>query len=256
MKKKRLGDTLRERGKISSADLQTAISEQQGKAIHLGELILARGLVAKEEMASALEEVSKIPYVDCSGATPDPAALKLIPHAMAERFSVLPLWIEQRRLVVAMTAPQNLTALDELRFTTGMEISPRQSFRAELDAAIALHYTGANRKAATPATAERSDSVRFEEIEFFSTSSRQSNQEAIQEMQADLRKRKTPAVRLVSEILQTAVAKQASDIHIEPRVGETAVRIRVDGVLRDMQSVPRAVQASLISRIKILSDMD
>ena len=93
-------------------------------------------------------------------------------------------------------------------------------------------------------------------MEFFSTSSRQSNQEAIQEMQADLRQRKTPAVRLVSEIIQIAMAKHASDIHIEPRAAETAVRIRVDGVLRDLQSIPRSLQNSLISRIKILSDMD
>src|SRR5258706_7134819 len=93
-------------------------------------------------------------------------------------------------------------------------------------------------------------------MEFFSTSSRQSNQEAIQEMQADLRQRKTPAVRLVSEMIQIAMAKHASDIHIEPRAAETAVRIRVDGVLRDLQSIPRALQTSLISRSKILSDMD
>jgi type II secretory ATPase GspE/PulE/Tfp pilus assembly ATPase PilB-like protein len=78
----------------------------------------------------------------------------------------------------------------------------------------------------------------------------------MQEMQADLRQRKTPAVRLVSEIIQTAMAKSASDIHIEPRASETAVRIRVDGVLRDLQSIPRNLQTSLISRIKILCDMD
>jgi type II secretory ATPase GspE/PulE/Tfp pilus assembly ATPase PilB-like protein len=96
----------------------------------------------------------------------------------------------------------------------------------------------------------------LQDIEFFSTSSRQSNQEAIQEMQADLRQRKTPAVQLVSEIIQIAMAKHASDIHIEPRAAETAVRIREDGVLRDLRSIPRSIQISLISRIKILSDMD
>ena len=103
---------------------------------------------------------------------------------------------------------------------------------------------------------ETQDHITFKEMEFFSTSSRQSNQEAIQEMQADLRQRKTPAVRLVSEIIQTAMAKNASDIHIEPRAAETAVRIRVDGVLRDLRSIPRNLQISLISRIKILADMD
>ena len=79
-------------------------------------------------------------------------------------------------------------------------------------------------------------------MEFFSTSSRQANQEAIQEMQADLRQKKTPAVRLVSEMIQMAMAKQASDIHIEPRAADTVVRMRVDGVLRDLQAIPRALQ--------------
>ncbi len=80
--------------------------------------------------------------------------------------------------------------------------------------------------------------IKFEEIEFFSTSSRQGNQEAIKEMQADLRQRKTPAVQLVSEMIQMALAKHASDIHIEPRAHQVSVRIRVDGVLRDLQSIP------------------
>jgi type IV pilus assembly protein PilB len=256
MKKKRLGDALRERGKISAADLQTMVNQQQGTMLHLGELLLDRGIVTKADLAEALEEVSHIPYLDCSTVTPQPEALKLISRAVAERLSILPIQIENKRLVVAMSAPQNLVALDELRFTTGLEISPRQCFRTELLAAIAQNYSHGHQKAARPRLGEHLAPSQFEEIEFFSTSSRQTNQEAIQEMQADLRQRKTPAVRLVSEIIQIAVAKQASDIHIEPRATETIVRVRVDGVLLDVQSIPRGLQTSLISRIKILSDMD
>jgi type IV pilus assembly protein PilB len=256
MKKKRLGEALHERGKISTGDLEKMIAEQQGKLIHLGELLLDRGIVAKEDLASALEDTSGIPYLDCTQVVPAPEALKLIPRAMAERLFALPIGTEQKRLVVAMASPQNLHSLDELRFTTGLEISPRQSFRSEIQAAIASCYPGESQTAAKSPAAESKEGIQFEDIEFFSTSSRQTNQEAIQEMQADLRQRKTPAVRLVSEILQIAVAKQASDVHIEPRVTETIVRIRVDGVLRDIQSIPRALQTSLISRIKILADMD
>src|SRR5262249_30641454 len=127
------------------------------------------------------------------------------------------------------------------------------SFRADVQAAISRVYGSAHGGPAPQTFVEPSQA---EEVEFFSTSSRQSNQEAIQEMQADLRQRKTPAVRMVSEIIQAAIAKHASDIHIEPRVAETAVRIRVDGVLRDLPSISRNFQTSLISRIKILSDMD
>jgi type IV pilus assembly protein PilB len=93
-------------------------------------------------------------------------------------------------------------------------------------------------------------------MEFVSTSTRQANKDAIAEAQAELRSQKTPAVRLVSEIIRIAMEKHASDIHIDPRLKDTLVRVRIDGVLRDVQHVPRTVQHSLVSRIKILADMD
>jgi type IV pilus assembly protein PilB len=256
MKKKKLGEVLRDRGKISSTDLQKIIGEQQGKVIHLGELMLERGLVAKEDLGAALEEVCHIPYLDCSSIVPDPDALKLVPRSMAERLCILPLRTEHRRLIVAMAAPQNLVVLDELRFTTGWEISPRLSFLSELQQAIDKHYATEGGHASSYGTVRGTERIQFEEVEFISTSSRQANQEAIQEVQADLRQKKTPAVRLVSEVIQVAMAKRASDIHIEPRSSDTVVRMRVDGVLSDHQLLPRSLQNSLISRVKILSDMD
>jgi type IV pilus assembly protein PilB len=256
MKKKKLGEVLRDRGMISSADLQKVIGEQQGKVIHLGELMLERGLVAKEALGAALEEVSHIPYIDCASTIPDPASLKLIPRSMAERMCVLPLQREQKRLIVAMAAPQNLASLDELRFTTGWEISPRLSFRSELQQAIDRHYAAEGGHASSYGTVRGTERIQFEELEFISTSTRQANQEAIQEVHADLRQKKTPAVRLVSEVIQVAMSKRASDIHIEPRASDTVVRMRVDGVLHDHQLLPRSLQNSLISRVKILSDMD
>jgi len=256
MKRKKLGEVLRDSGKISSAELQAMIVEQQGKVIHLGELMLERGLVSKEDLGAALEEVSRIPYIDCTTVVPEPKALSLVSRAMAERLSVLPILSEQGRLVVAMAAPQNLTALDELRFKTSCEISPRLSFQSELQQAIDRIYAGTGGNEASYGTLPQSERIKFEEVEFFSSSSRQANQEAFKEMQADVSQRKTPAVRLVSEMLQVAAARRASDIHIEPRSADTAVRMRIDGVLRDHQLIPRAFQNTLISRVKILSDMD
>lgn len=256
MKKKKLGEVLRDRGKISHAELQKVIGEQQGKMIHLGELMLQRGLVAKEDLVAALEEVSHTPYVDCASIIPDPGVLDLVPRSMAERLCVLPLRLENQRLIVAIAAPQNLQALDELRFKTGWEISARLSFRSELQQAIDRHYAAEGGHSQADRTIHSTEQIQFEEVEFISTSSRQATQEAIQEAQADLRQKKTPAVRLVSEAIQVAMAKRASDIHIEPRATDTVVRMRVDGVLHDHQLLPRSLQNSLISRVKILSDMD
>ena len=89
MSKKRLGEALREKGKISADDLEKVVEEQQGKLVHLGELMLARGIVGKEDLAEALQEVSRVPYLDCATVTPTAQALKLVPRAMAERISAI-----------------------------------------------------------------------------------------------------------------------------------------------------------------------
>jgi type IV pilus assembly protein PilB len=256
MKKKKLGEVLRERGHISPADLTSAIEDQQGKLIHLGELILKRGLVSKQDLAEALTEVTHVPYVDCESVDIDPEVLKLVPYALAKRCCALPILAHgTTKLVVVLAEPQNLHTVDELRFSTGMEIVPRLAFRDEIDQALEKWYGSAKQAEATLAEAiapARDDPA----MEFISSSSLQRNIEAMQEMQAEMLQRSTPAVRLVASILTTAAAKQASDIHIEPQAADTVVRLRVDGILRDYQHIPRSIQNSVVSRIKILSDMD
>lgn len=255
MKRKKLGEILQDLGHISSADLQKLFKEQEGKMARLGELILERGLVDKNSLVKALEQVSRVPYLDCTAIQCDPSALKSIPQSMAVRLEILPIHVDLSQIVVAMAEPQNIATIDELGFTTGKHISPRFGFRAEILGAIARNYGHSESSASTrPAAGEATGDTA--EMEFISTSARQANREAIQEIQAELNQKKTPAVRLVSEIIQKALDKQASDIHIEPQATATAVRIRVDGVLRELENVPRGVQNSLVSRIKILSDMD
>jgi type IV pilus assembly protein PilB len=255
MKRKRLGEVLRERGHISHADLSKAIQEQQGKLVHLGDLMLERGLVSKKELASALTEVTHLPYVDCETLDLDPEILKLIPRPMAQRCCALPIQAHGTKLIVAMAEPQNLRLVDEIRFATGMNIVPHLSFRSEIQAAIEKLY---GRIEEAEATVEEAISPVNDapEMEFVSSSSLQRNIEAMQEMQAELLKKSTPAVRLVASAIAAASAKQASDIHVEPQASDTIVRFRIDGMLRDYQRIPRSLQNSVVSRIKILSDMD
>lgn len=260
MKKKKLGEVLRERGNISAGDLSKIVAEQQGKVMRLGELMLERSLVTKEELASALEAVTAVPYVNCAEVTPDAEVLHLIPRHLAVRGCVFPIRKEGTKLVVAMAEPQNIGLSDELKFTTGSNISPRLGFRSEIFAAIEKFYGGkvsaAEGATSEPVAAPAPPEEPGPQMEFVSTSTRQANRDAIQEAQAELVRRHTPAVRLASEVIIAAAAKQASDIHIEPQADGVIVRVRVDGVLRDLQRVPSALQNSFISRIKILADMD
>lgn len=253
MKRKRLGEVLSERGHISPSDLAKALREQQGKVIHLGELLLQRRLVNKDQLLAALNEVSGVDYLDSRELNPSPELLKIVPATVAKRCSAIPVKKDDKTLVVLMVQPQNLQLLDELRFKTGLKIEPRFGFQSEVLAAIERLYGIAEDPAAID-----SKTGDLEGMEFISSSSQERNVRALREMQQELQQKSktTPAVYLVATMIKTAVTKRASDIHIEPQQNETTVRFRVDGVLREFQKIPRALQNTVASRVKILSDMD
>ncbi len=253
MKKQRLGEMLVERGSLTEADLSRAIAIQQEKGIPLGELLLQSGLASKNEIATALAQVQGIPYADCPPPMIEPDVLALLPHFIALRCCVLPLYIKGKTLVVAMAEPQNLLIRDELRFSIGMEISPRFSFRDDILAGIKKHY--GRDVAGDEPEAEKAEKRDASAIEFITTNEREENREALKELQAG-ETQQTPAVRYVSRILAAAVNKGASDIHIEPRVGNCMVRLRVDGILAELLTIPSEHQAAVLSRVKILADMD
>jgi len=254
-RRKRLGEVLRERGHISHTDLSKIVEEQQGKLIHLGDLMLERGVVSKRDLATALTEITGVPYLDCETLEIDPEILTLLPHAIARRCCALPVQAQGLKLVVAMAEPQNLQLVDELRFSTGMDIVPRLSFRSEIKAAVERWY-GRVEEADAAVVQAITEDTHGPEMEFISSSSLQRNIEAMQEMQAELLQKSTPAVRMVASAISAAADKQASDIHIEPQATDTVIRFRIDGMLRDFQRIPRSIQTSVVSRIKILSDMD
>jgi type IV pilus assembly protein PilB len=250
--RKKLGESLQERGKISHQDLASAIKEQSGKAILLGELLLNRNLVSKDDLVSSLEEVTRIAYLDASSIEPTQEVLRLVPAKVARRFCIFPVERKNNQLVVVMLEPHDLPALTELGFVVGTGISPRFGFRNEIEQAIEKYYLAADDDPARSGSGVESKAP----IEFFATSSRQRTLDAIREVQAEFLRQATPAVRLFSKIVIEAAAKKASDIHIDPQTTGPMVRIRVDGILRDLTRVDLSIQNSLVSRIKILADMD
>ncbi len=255
-KRKRLGDVLRENQQITHEQLELAVAEQRKTSYLLGELLLQRGLVSKIDLVAALEEVTRFRYLDSRFITADAAILKLIPRSAAERYCVIPIAKEGAKLVTVMAEPQNLRTLDELRFISGLEIVPRLGFRGEITAAIEKLYPKvADKIILDDLVLPLLNQVDTGDVQFFSEPVEEEiDTEAIQ---AELNNKGiTPAVRLVSAIVSSAAQKKASDIHIEPQAMGTMVRIRVDGVLRELTRIPPELQNSLISRIKILSFMD
>jgi type IV pilus assembly protein PilB len=262
MPRKRLGDLLQERGRVSHTDIENAVQEQQGTSLLLGELLLQRGLVSKEELIAALQEITRAKYVDCKTAPVSPDAISLVSKSVASRCSALPLSVDGKRLVVVMAEPQNLATIDELRFFSSMEISPRLGFAAEIKEAIEKHYGQAAPEAPVEAVVveeERLLQIDQEDssmIEFVGVETVGSEKEAISEFYAARANQRTPAVRLFSALVAAAAEKKASDIHIDPQASNTIMRLRVDGILRDLITAPLQIQESLVSRIKILGNMD
>ncbi|HWF37519.1 MAG TPA: ATPase, T2SS/T4P/T4SS family, partial [Candidatus Acidoferrales bacterium] len=274
MKKKRLGEVLRERGQISSDDLTRVIESQeqgqdrdnQGSLMHLGELLLKRKLVSKNDLTSALTEVTRVPYTDCGKLRKiDSAILSLIPQALARRCCALPIEMEgDTKLALVIAEPQDLQVIDELRFSLGMELVPHFGFREEILAAIDKFYGSEESAENAEGGADDSSAAGDSGVEFVSGSSLRRNinathngtQNVTHEIQSDLLQKATPAVRLVASLITTAAKKSATDIHIEPQTADSVVRFRIDGMLRDYQRIPRSMQSSVISRLKILSDMD
>jgi type IV pilus assembly protein PilB len=258
MARPRLGDVLKQAGVVTDTDLERAIREQKDRSMLLGEVLLQKGLVPKDTLASALQEVTRIPYLDCQAVVAETAALELMSRELALRYCCLPVALRERELVLVMAEPQNLRSLDELRFITGQKISPRLGFQAEIKAAISKYYPDASSPAeeaeqeALPAGLEGG----IPDMEFFTASSRQRAREAIKEFQAALRSKPTAAVRLVSNVIYAAESKKASDIHIDPQATDTVIRMRVDGILRDIMQVSQGLASHLVSRIKILADLD
>ncbi len=256
--RKSLGSVLLERGFLSAANLEKAIEQQRIVAMHLGELLLSRKVVRKEDLTPILEEVTNCKYFDCKTAVGDPKILKLIPGDIARRNCAFPIGIEKGRLVVVMSVPQKLSAIDELAFVSGKAIIPRLGFEDEILDAIYKWYGDSKNQ---EIESEKHKFLKLDEsdlcdIKFFTGTSRKDQIEAFREYESEKRLLKTEATKIVSSLLTAAIKKKASDIHLDPQVKGVMVRLRVDGILHDIKVIPEKHQAKVISRIKILADMD
>ena len=187
------------------------------------------------------QEQVDLPSIDLKRYQVDPEALRMVPEEMARKYTLLPLRAERGYLVVAMADPTNLYAIEDLRVRTSLNIKPLRANRADIEAAFALHYQSANE-------IER-------QIERISPVSSEMASEAAQRLSAELVSQ-TPIARAVELMVRQAVRDKASDIHIEPQESHLRVRYRIDGVLHDAMSLPLKVHGPVLSRIKILSNLN
>jgi type IV pilus assembly protein PilB len=234
----KLGLMLVQRGLLSRADLDQALQWQKKSGQGLVPILIERSLVTEVDLVSTLARQLGLEFVDLSEYSVDPAAAMLISPALSRRYLALPVGWDDGRLVVAMADPSNVFAIDDIRNITGKEVMAVVATRAGIDKAIA-----ANNPLDSDAegiTALASETFKAEE-----------DLADIREVTED-----APIVKLVNLLITRAVMERASDIHIEPTEHDMRVRYRVDGVLHEVMRSPKHIQSGIISRLKIMADIN
>jgi len=234
----RLGLLLMRAGIITDKQLNDALEVHRATGSPLGRILVDLGYATQGAILSVMARQIGIEYIDFSERRPDPGAVALVAQELASRYVLMPVEIRDDQLVVAMADPQNVLALDDLRIITGYDIKPAISTKDDILAAIEEHYQ----------QAETTDGDTFMGTEDI-TDEELAGLESVES--------ESPAVKLVNYIIQKAVADRASDIHIEPQENDLRVRFRIDGVLHEaMPPAPKSIQTSIISRFKIMSELD
>lgn len=242
IKKKRLGDILVEAGFITEEQLNQALEKQSETDNRLGEVLKNMGLINEADVVEALEFQLGIPKVDLGDRIIDPEIAKEIAQSMAEKHKAVPIEKNGNTLTVAMADPLDVMAIDDIRLKTGYEVEPVIALESEIDRSLKQYY--GNQDLVNEFVSDMDDA----EIESVN------EEEDVEELRKMVDE--APVVKLANNIIRDGVDITASDIHIEPMEDEVRVRYRIDGILHTEMNVPKDIHAALVSRMKIMADLD
>ncbi len=242
MPKKALGESLVEEGIITADQLKTAQAEEKRTSQRLRNILVKMGFIDEEDLVTFLSNKLGLPRIELGNYLINPKIVELVPEALARKYELIPVLKIGDRLTCAMVDPWNIFALDEIRMKTGLVIEPAVATESEIKKALNQYY-GAK------GTVE--DLIK----------SMGEGKAGIKEADLDTRKLQGIAeepvvIRLVNLIIMKAVQERASDIHIEPEEEVLKMRIRVDGMLHEVASPPKYLQSAVISRVKIMANLD
>ncbi len=232
----RLGTILVRKGFVTAEQIDEAVAEKTRSGARLGHVLVQRGWLTEEALAQALAEQYDCPFFDLRRSPPDRAVAALLPESFARSLCALPVRFgEEDRLVVAVADPTNVLASDELRMALGLQFDLVVSETSAIEAAIERIW-GSDAEVEVVAGG-RSGHRRQESIDSSAAES-------------------APVVGLVNGVIRRAIEQKASDIHFSPQPNGIAVRARVDGVMRDLDVIPAEMQSAVVSRLKVMGELD
>jgi type IV pilus assembly protein PilB len=254
-KRGRMGDLLLEDGIITPLQLEEALSEQKRTGEFLGQVLVRRGWVTETVICECLHRQLGLPVLHLEGMDIADHVLTLVSERLATRYLAMPVQVEGQHegrpsaLKVAMADPLNPTAIEDLRFYSGYFIRPVLAPASEIGEAINKYY-----RLDTSMNEVLDKIVSDEEVAEVTRIDGPPEPEPVDELIKESQGR--PIVRLTNWILTKAVNERASDIHVEPQERELVLRYRIDGMLHEVERFPKWVQGPLVSRIKVLSNLD
>ncbi len=236
-KPKQLGQILLEQGLLDQEQLDRALDEHQNTPKSLGRVLIDLGYIRERDLVRALAEQVGLEFVDLSDYRIDAGIATLIPDAICRRYRALAIDERDGKLLVAMSDPANVYALDDIRTITGREVQPVVATANDVEQAIGK-FSGMG---------DQVEALAAEAVEGMDDTDLADVEAAVED---------APIVKLVQAIMTQAVADRASDVHIEPSEKDVRVRFRVDGVLHEVMHSPKSIQGGLISRLKVMADMN
>ena len=238
----KIAQKLLESSLISQEQLSKALDSQQEAGGTLSYNLVKTGAISEMAFAEFMGQVYSVAAVDLEVVEVDVTAVSLIPADVATKFQVVPVKREGRVLTVAMANPDNIFAIDDIKFITGFEVKPVVATESAIKKSIDRLYDSADSLASIMGEIEEDFEIIDDDDEDLGSDDAQSQD--------------APVVKLVNSLISDAVAKEASDIHIEPYEKMVRVRFRIDGQLHEMMSPPFKMKNATISRLKIMADLD
>ncbi len=240
MKYRRLGEILTDAGVLTDEDINKALEIQKDTGKRLGTVLIENKFITEMQLIDTLRLQLGIDFIDLNNEKIDPAMTKYIPRLTARQYRIVPVKVEGDRLWVATEDPLNFRAIEAAKDVSKKRVIPMIAYSDAVTHALAVLYE--NEGAAMAIEQMKEERGVNDEL--------QENPVVEQETSA------APTVKLVNSIIERGIAEKASDIHIEPREKEMVVRIRVDGRLNEILTIPKELQSAIISRFKVISNMN
>ncbi|MCX5653528.1 MAG: GspE/PulE family protein [Planctomycetota bacterium] len=239
--RKRIGEILKEWGKITERQLTDAVARQARSGRRIGEILMATGACTEEDISRALALQFDMEFIDLDVATIKPEVLEMMPEAMMKEYQIVPLEYKDGRLKVAITDPLDLESVDAMRFRLNMDVDCVLAAREKVHAIIKGYTEDAESETVDTMLQEFTST----DVDFVDRG----------EKGAALNAESAPIIRLVQLMITEAVRMRASDIHIEPLANRIRVRYRIDGVCIERDAPPKRLQGSITTRVKLMSGM-